>query len=106
MNNGLCFDMERQQDWNASLEDTIASWFALVVGCPGKADIDLRATVELPTLNAAKHAFESNTDLSGIVLCRHGDEAVEMRIPMPLHGVFLSHRQKFQNALVSVWGSW
>ena len=102
---GLWIDETNASAWAEECQRKIAALFGTIAG-----DLDsghsLRIEVLPPSQKDAKRAFDSNTTLLGDVSIKWFDEAVALKIPMPFHGVFLSHRQKFQQALVSVWGSW
>ena len=101
----LWIDETNAAEWSDSCHKEVANWFGVLGGNSGHTENPLFSLVA-PSKDEAKGAFVRNTDLDGHFYCRRGDEIVELRLPMSFHGVFLSHRQKFQEALVSVWGSW
>jgi hypothetical protein len=101
----LWIDETNAVKWAESCHKELADWFCFL-GRNSENIENPQFNLVPPSKDAAKHTLDRNTDLEGHISCRWGNETVELQIPMPFHGVFLSHRQNFQNALVSVWGSW
>src|SRR4051794_13941491 len=103
--NSLWIDETNAAEWLDSCHKEVANWFGVLGGNSRCIENPLFNLVA-PSKDEAKDALESNIDLYGHFYCQRGSETVELRLPMSFHGIFLCHRQKFQEAQISVWGSW
>lgn len=107
MNLGLWIDDANAAGWADVFRTEICAWLSALAGPNGSQPVEaLETSIAPPTFDHAKRAFDTNGNLSGCVRYEFDGQSVEIEIPMPFHGVFLSHRQKYQRPLVSVWGSW
>jgi hypothetical protein len=91
--------------WAAACQREISIWLGALAGAPELVS-DLQVYAYPPTQNQAKAAFSDNLDLHGTINCVWNGQTVELKVPMPFHGIFLSNRSGFQRGLVSVWPSW
>src|SRR5213082_1923356 len=100
-NPGLWLDDGSSAVWADACQREISGWLGALAGGPEGVS-DLQVHVCAPTQQKAQAAFCDNTDLLGGIACAWNGQTVELKVPMPFHGVFLSQRPDFQRALVSV----
>lgn len=104
-NPGLWIDQDTAAVWAAHCRRELAVWFSVLAGDAG-FDVSLELAIDPPTLEQAEAAFSKNRNLRGGVRLGWEGEEINLRFPMPFHGVFLSARPGLQKGLVSVWGTW
>jgi len=104
-NPGIWLDDASCIRWAAACQSEISVWLGALAGAPELVS-DLRLNAYVPTQEQAKAAFLDNLDLHGTINCVWNGQTVELKVPMPFHGIFLCNRSGFQRGLVSVWPSW
>lgn len=103
----LWIDESSALDWAKACRAEILAWLRVLAGNHAAEAVDcVSVEIRPPTFEDAKAAFDANDDLFGCLRCEWEELSIEIRVPMPFHGVFLSHRQGFQRGLTSVWASW
>ena len=101
-------------NWLAFLNDdreTLAAWEASATACLHAASPEVAAVrLTLPDEEAVRLSLENNIDLTGSVGVSFSDgDSREFEIPLPYHGVFVTHGSAADNRNAPqrmVWSSW
>jgi hypothetical protein len=86
---GLWTDDCNTEEWANVFRRGFTYWFGFLAG-ESKVGLNLHVKVSPLSLEEAKRAFECNTNLEGRVSVWWAEDTVELQIPMPFHGVFLT----------------
>ena len=106
IHHGLWIDETNSAAWAEALRCELLAWLAPLAGVLPEEIEAFSVEVVPPTDEQAREAVGKNTDLRGRITLAWGETSFDLEVPMPYHGVFLSHRSDSTRSLVSVWTSW